>query len=590
VKISIQTRLDILRQTAAQVIAFAVCDLFPEAQLIQGAKTNSGFYVDFATFPQLHDNFLSMLEEKVFQTLRDSIEISYHEMMSENAKSFFSHKKQGVVADFLDTYESSLVGMSKIKEFYCLSDQKVLQNTSEIKALKLLKIEEITAPRDYPVEKIFRITGTACLSKRDLKEHLKKTELEKKRDHRKFGRQDQLFDQQPGCGNSLWMWFPKGTYLRKQLLKQWDEECTKHDILNIHTPTLCDEKILEESGIDGFLDESQKQLKLLGKRSELSMCSTPELQHALVYRALWHSYKELPVRFAECKEVLDLREKNNEGNGLLRSKQQTVDTTTAFINQGMALKEVKFHIERLESWASQFSMKIKWTLFGKGDQWRGTNRQWKFGEELMEKAMKDLGKDCDYFRDTQCFSGPSLVLEFIDSIGRSWQMSSIRFDFHLPQSLSLRYQNNSGEIQPPLMVVVSFFQSLEKMLALIVEHYEGKLPLWLSSEHVRVIPVAGKHISYANKLKEVFEEKGIRSIIEKRDEKLSSKVHHCLTQGTPYLLIVGDEEENNETLTVRKRDSKEIKGIKFDKFIRMILNELKDKQQIENFIQILKEV
>lgn len=558
-----------LRQSTAEVLAYTFSQLFPEALLVDCEITETGFYYDFSMKQTLTDEVIPLLEERMRCCIKEGVEIGCMEMMRENAVSYFSHLKQPYLVEQLQESREKIVRVVKIGEFVDLCPIEPLSNTNEIGAFKILHFE-LSKVRRLPV---LRIHGTAFPDKMALKKFLKRLDALKGCDHQILGKEMQLFEAvdetSPGC----WLWLPKGTLLRNLLQKWWGEQHSLSEYQPITTPSFVEVPLLKKiySRYLPYQECFFPEIEFDGKECFLN--PPQELMHALAFKC--RSSGELPVRYVEWGEILhDV--KNSSFWGLFRSRSTQTDTVSIFCSASQLYDELISSLLLIDKTVRMFGFGHHWYLRSKGRKFAGTLKQWDHVQSIMVKALDDCTIDYSLDKGNPAFYGPQIEVRITDAIGREWSGPRLGVDFNLPEKLGIYCQNQNEVTHAPTMITRSIFGSLERFIAILIEHYAGVLPFWLSPEQVRILPVSEKNAGYAEDVCAKCLQAGLRAKIDRRKESLGTKVHAAEQEKIPYYVIVGEKEEKTGSITIRKYNQNAEK-MELSSFLSSLLAEEKEK-------------
>lgn len=553
--------LTALRQAAAEILACAVLDLFPGALLVCGEASNIGFYYDFVLKQTLDEHGLVLIEERMRTLIKQNKPIQILHMMRENAMEFFKHQKQTYKIDLLACAKENIVEVFNIENFHDYCPPTTIINSQEIGAVKLFSAEPATAflPESNAV-KVIRISGTAFPNSYDLKKFLKKVEAAKAKDHRLLGKEMDLFSAPEEAGTDCWLWHPKGSFIRETLLDFWRSEHCKQGFQLIKPP------LLSKSSSD----RSKKNPKLKLEDAEYAMSSNHSAWPALVFKSKERSYRELPLRYAEYSDRFN-PEKITRLWGLFRTRNYLSDHGYIFCAIEQVLEELISSLHFIDKTVKIFGFEYHWYLCTQSEKFTGTLDSWKIGIDQLIKALDISGFNYTLDKEKKALYGPRVEVRFIDALGQEWEGPSLSMDFSHPKRFGLYYQGEDDQKHIPVMLNRSIFGSLERFIAILIEHYAGLLPLWLAPEQIRVIPVAEKNVDYANLIRNRTENSGFRVRIDYRKGSLGGKIHAAEREKIPYIFVVGDKEEKNDTIAVRTCQHEAIqKGLKLDLFLEQL--------------------
>jgi threonyl-tRNA synthetase len=566
-----------LRQSAAELLACAVTELFPGVILVDGKVTEFGFYYDFIAEQPIDANAIHLIEERVRGLIKENRTVHMMEMMRENAMMLFEHKGQSIKAQLVGDASENIVTIFHLDHFYDYCPAPYVAQTGEIPAFSILKIEhaEHYLPEEGEVE-VVRIRGTAFFEKDHLKKYVKSLKGAKKVDHRDIGKAMHLFEHMEQINSVACLWMPNGANIRKALYDFWYEAHRQQGFVFPATPNLVKKSLIKTSG---FYD-------LVTDRLEVDVCHIKDVEytippslapaHALYYRARSPSYQELPIRLAECADVC-LPCADGKLWGILGSSLVYSDQAHIFCIPGELEREVISSLQFIDKFIKIFGFECHWHLCGPGLKISGTLSRWKKVHETFIKAFEATGMPFIEEGDPSPI-GPYAEAVLVDSLGRNWKGPRFGIDFNTPERFSLRYQGADGKMHVPLMLTRTVFSSFERFIAILVEHFAGHLPSWLAPEQVRVIPVLEKNMAYADSVYRAIVEYGNRATIDSSLKQLGSKIYSAENENIPYLIVVGDKEEKNRLITVRSR-CPEMAGahMTIDAFLAQLREEIQSK-------------
>ncbi|MBA3815805.1 MAG: hypothetical protein H0X29_04660 [Parachlamydiaceae bacterium] len=539
-----------LRQSAAELLAYAVTELFPGVILVDSKVTEFGFSYDFIAEQPIDANAIHLIEEKVRGLIKEGRQVRSLEMMRENAMMLFEHKGQSIKAHIVGEARENIVTILQIDHFYDYCPAPYIAETSEVAAFKILKIERALHYLSEEGEiDVVRIRGTAFFEKDLLKKHVKSIQAAKKVDHRHIAKEMHLFGRVDEISTAAWVWMSNGASLRKVLYDFWYEIHNNQRFKFPLTPSLVKESLIKKSG---FYD-IETNMPDVGvchiKDEEYVIPPSLAPSHAMCYREKLRSYREMPIRLAECANI-SLSGAEGKLWGILNSSLVYSDSAHIFCVPAQLEGEIISSLQFIDKFIKIFGFEYHWYLCGQGQKFSGTLSRWKKVQEIFVKAFETVSMTFNEGEDSS-FAGPYVEARLVDSAGRKWKGPRLSLDFNCPERFSLRYQGPDDEMHVPIMLVRSLFGSFERFTAVLVEHFAGHFPVWLAPEQVRVIPVLEKNVAYADTVCKVIEEYGYRTTIDCRNEQLGSKIHSAENEKIPYLLIVGDKEEKLGLITVR---------------------------------------
>ncbi|HWC97436.1 MAG TPA: threonine--tRNA ligase [Candidatus Sulfopaludibacter sp.] len=547
--------LEVYRHSTAHLLAAAVLELYPETKLGIGPPIENGFYYDFDRPTPFTPDDLEKIEKKMR-------EIQARALPYERV---YTHKEEG-----LKKYSEAWMKCELIEERageifteYTLGAQFIdfcrgphVPNTSKIKAFKLLSIAGAYWKGDEHRKQLQRIYGTAFFSQKDLDEYLKQVEEAKKRDHRKLGRELDLFSIQELAGPGLIFFHTKGGIIRKQLEDWMRDEYLKRGYSLVYTPHVARFDLWKTSGHAGFYAQNMfSRMELDDAEYQLKPMNCPF--HILIYADKQHSYRELPVRLGELGTVYRY-ERSGVLNGLFRVRGFTQDDAHIFCTPDQIENEVvdclQFAVDTLTTYGfTKYSAELSTWDGGASGKYDGTPEQWALGENALKRACERLDVKARIVPDEAAFYGPKIDVKLVDAIGRPWQLSTVQFDFTLPRRFQLEYIGEDGQKHQPLMVHRALYGSIERFFGILIEHYAGAFPLWLAPVQAIVLPITDRQLEFARGVQKQLDAAGIRSTVDDRSEKVNLKIRDAQLQKIPYMLVVGDREQQNGQVAVRNR-------------------------------------
>jgi threonyl-tRNA synthetase len=547
--------LEVYRHSTAHLLAAAVLELYPETKLGIGPPIENGFYYDFDRPTPFTPEDLEKIEAKM------------REIQARNLpyERVYTRKEEG-----LKKYSEAWMKCQLIEERageifteYTLGPQFIdfcrgphVPSTSKIKAFKLLSIAGAYWKGDEHNKQLQRIYGTAFFSQKDLDEYLKQVEEAKKRDHRKLGRELDLFSIQELAGPGLIFFHPKGGIIRKQLEDWMRDEYLKRGYSLVYTPHVARFELWKTSGHAGFYAQNMfSRMELDDAEYQLKPMNCPF--HILIYADKQHSYRELPVRLGELGTVYRY-ERSGVLNGLFRVRGFTQDDAHIFCTPEQIENEVvdclQFAVDTLTTYGfTKYSAELSTWDGGASGKYDGTPEQWALGENALKNACERLNVNAKIVPDEAAFYGPKIDVKLVDAIGRPWQLSTVQFDFTLPRRFQLEYIGEDGQKHQPLMVHRALYGSIERFFGILIEHYAGAFPVWLAPVQAIVLPITDRQLEYAHSVQKQLDAAGIRSSVDDRSEKVNLKIRDAQLQKIPYMLVVGDREQQNGQVAVRNR-------------------------------------
>jgi threonyl-tRNA synthetase len=544
-----EANLEILRHSASHLLAHAVLELFPGTKTGIGPAVEDGFYYDFLREKPFTPEDLEAIENKMKELSRADIPIIKKELSREKAIRLFEDLDQELKVELIKERAGETVSCYQQGDFIDFCRGPHMSSTKQIRHFKILSSSGAYWKGEEGGTPLQRIYGTAFFTKKDLREHLRMQEEAKKRDHRKLGTELDLFSFHESLGGGLIIWHPKGSAVRWTIEEFWRQEHFQEDYELIFSPHVAKLDVWRTSGHTEFYDALYPPLKSEDIEYQLKPMNCPF--HIMVYNSTQRSYRELPLRWAELGTVYRY-ERSGVLHGLLRVRGFTQDDAHIFCRPDQLEKE----IERTISFALRI---LKTFGFSKYDVFLstcpekhcGAKEDWSKATAALEKAMNKVGLNFKVDEGEGVFYGPKIDIKIKDALNRSWQCTTIQLDFNLAERFDLTYIGEDGEAHRPYMIHRALLGSLERFFGILIEHYKGNFPLWLAPVQVNIIPIADRHNSYAEELHKTLKKNKIRSLVDSRREKVGYKIRDAEMQKIPLILIVGDKEVENNTVSVR---------------------------------------
>ena len=547
--------LEVYRHSTAHLLAAAVLELFPETQLGIGPPTEAGFFYDFLRPTPFSPEDLEKIEKRMWEI--QSRDLPYQRVMTPKDEGLRKYADQKMKIELITEKADNIFSEYTLgPHFIDFCRGPHVPSTSRLKAFKLLSIAGAYWKGDEKNDQLQRIYGTAFFSKKELDDYLKKLEEAKKRDHRKLGRELDLFSIQDLAGPGLIFFHPKGGTIRR-ILEDWmRDQCVRRGYSLVVTPHVARIDLYKTSGHANFYSENMfSRMELDDAEYQLKPMNCPG--HILIYADKQRSYRDLPVRLAELGTVYRY-ERSGVMHGLLRVRGFTQDDAHIFCTPEQIEDEVvnclQFAIDTLNTFGfDKYEAELSTWDGGASGKYDGTPDQWSMAEDALRKATARLGMDAKVMTDEAAFYGPKIDVKLVDAIGRLWQLSTVQFDFTLPRRFGLKYIAEDGHAHQPLMVHRALFGSVERFFGILVEHYAGAFPLWLAPVQVAILPITDRQTEYGKQLKQRLTDAGLRVTLDDRNEKVNLKIREAQLQKVPYMLVVGDREAQDGTVSVRNR-------------------------------------
>lgn len=538
--------------TSAHVLAQAVKRLYPETKCAIGPAIENGFYYDFEFAFSFSDEHLKAIEEEMRSIVKESLSLQVSEKSKQEAIAYMEQAEEPykleLIRELEDDVRISFYKQGEYEEF-CAGPH--ISNVCQIKAFKLLSVAGAYWRGDEKNAMLTRIYGISFPKASQLEEHLRMMEEAKARDHRKLGKELGLFtifDEGPG----LPVFLPKGMIVKNLLIDYWRNIHRKEGYVEVSTPIMLNRSLWETSGHWDFYRDSMYSLQVEDEDYAIKPMSCPG--GMLVYKLQPKSYKELPIRMAELG-LVHRNEKSGTLHGLMRVRSFTQDDAHIFMREDQVMDEIQGVMRLIDEVYSKFGFSYEIELSTRPEHSIGSDEDWELATRALEQAVVGMGKSYVVNEGDGAFYGPKLDFHLKDSIGRTWQCGTIQLDFQLPQRFEIDYIGADGEKHRPIMLHRVVFGSIERFIGILIEHYAGKFPAWLAPVQVKILPVSDKYVDYAKKVAEKLENAEVRVELDLRNEKLGYKIREARMDKVPYMVIVGENEQKNGSVSVRQRDA-----------------------------------
>jgi threonyl-tRNA synthetase len=565
---------DIYRHSVAHLLAHAVKELFPDVKLGIGPATEDGFFYDFLKDTPFTEEDLKRIEEKMREIARMNLPIIRKEISKEEAKNLFSQRGEILKLELLDEIEDDVVTIYEQGGFVDLCRGPHLENTSYInpKGFKLLSISSAYWKGEEGNPSLQRIKGTAFPTEEELADYLHFLEEAEKRDHRVLGRTLELFSIEEEAGAGLVFWHPKGAIVRKIIEDFWKEEHIKRGYQLVYTPHIARADLWRISGhLEMYKENMYPPMQFEGVEYLLKPMNCPF--HILIYKSKQRSYRDLPIRYAELGTVYRY-ERSGVLHGLLRVRGFTQDDAHIFCTPENLKREIEDVLELAHFMMRRFGFReYVHKLSTRPEKYAGTLERWEMAEGILKEVLEERGIEYIVDEGGGVFYGPKIDISLRDSLGRLWQGPTIQVDFNLPERFNITYIGADGKEHTVVMVHRAVLGSLERFMGTLIEHYAGALPLWLSPIQVRILPIAERHIPYAEEVAGAIRERNFRVEVDARNETLNYRIREAQMAKIPYALIVGDREMASKTVSPRKRGGENLPQMSVEEFLNHLTNE-----------------
>ncbi len=562
--------------TTSHIMAQAIKRLYPEIKLAIGPSIDNGFYYDFDTDKPFTPEMLEAIEKEMKKIIKEDLSIERFELPRKEAIKLMEEKEEPYKVELInDLPEDAIISFYKQGDFTDLCAGPHLMSTGKVKAVKLLSSSGAYWRGNENNKMLQRIYGISFPKASQVDEYVNMIEEAKKRDHRKLGKELELFffdETAPGMA----YWMPKGFTMMNTLIDFWRKEHKKRGYQEFSGPQLNSSELWK---ISGHWDHYKEDMFVLtdvdGNEQALKPMNCPN--SIKIYQSKLRSYKDLPLRFNDV-DVIHRNEKSGQLNGLFRVRMFRQDDSHNYITEEQIGSEIKDIIEIAKQLYSVFGLEYKLTLSTRPEEdFMGEIETWNKAENDLRNVLDEIcGKGNYQINEGDgAFYGPKIDIKMKDCLGREWQMGTVQLDFQLPQRFNLHYIDKDGNKKTPIMVHRALFGSFDRFIGIITEHFAGAFPTWLAPVQVKILPIADAHKEYAEKLKEQLEELDIRVELDEREEKIGYKIREAQLQKIPYMLIIGDKEVEANAVGVRSRKDGDIGAMSVEDFINKIKEEIK---------------
>ena len=561
--------------TASHIMAQAVKRLYPNAKLTIGPAIENGFYYDFDVDEPFTPENLESIEKEMKKIVKEAPEIERFELAPDEAIKLMEEKGEPYKVELIQEHaeKGEPISFYKQGEFTELCAGPHLMDMKAVKAFKLTNCTGAYWRGDAKNKMLCRVYGVAFPKASMLDEYLQMLEEAKKRDHRKIGKELELFTiMEEGPGFPFFL--PKGMILKNTLVDYWRDIHRKAGYDEIQTPMMLNRALWERSGHWDHYKENMYTTVIDDTDFAVKPMNCPG--GILVYKTKMHSYKDLPLRMGELG-LVHRHELSGALHGLMRVRCFTQDDAHIFMTREQIKDEIKGVVSLIDQVYSTFGFEYHIELSTQPEDSMGSKEDWDIATDALRKAITELGYDYEVNEGDGAFYGPKLDFHLTDCLGRTWQCGTIQLDFQLPERFELEYVGADGEKHRPIMIHRVVFGSIERFIGILTEHFAGAYPTWLAPVQVKLLPIADRHLGYLEKVKEVLESKGIRCEIDDRSEKIGFKIRSAQLEKIPYMLLAGDKDIENGTISVRSRKNGDEGATTTDEFIARILEEIETK-------------
>ncbi len=568
---------EIYRHSTSHLMAQAVKQLFPEAKVAIGPAVDDGFYYDFDIDHPFTPEDLEKIERKMAELVKADAPFVRNEVTKDEAIRFFSERGEQYKVEILrDLPDGERISQYQQGDFVDLCRGPHVPSTGKIKAFKLLTIAGAYWRGDERNKMLQRIYGTSFPSQKELTAHLEKIEEAKRRDHRKLGKELDLFSIHQEAGAGLIYWHPKGAVLRRVIEDFWKDTHVERGYDLVTIPHIAHSSLWRTSGHYDFYRENMYTLGIDEEEYVLKPMNCPG--HILIYKNKVHSYRDLPIRYAELGTVYRY-ERSGTLHGMLRVRGFTQDDAHIFCTPEQLVKEVVGVLDLTEYMLKTFgfehySVELSVRDPNNKQKYAGTDEQWQRAEEALIEALRVKGLPYKRMEGEAVFYGPKIDTKLIDALGRGWQGPTTQFDFNLPSRFDVAYVGEDGKKHHAYMVHRTVLGSMERFVGALIEHYAGVFPTWLSPVQVKILPIGDRHIDYARQIESALRKQKFRPEVDARDEKISQKIRVAQVEQIPYMLIIGDKEVAEQTVSLRHRRKGDVGSLTIEQLLCQLSDEV----------------
>ena len=555
------------RHTTSHILAQAVKKLYPDAKLAIGPAIDDGFYYDFEFSSPISSDDFKAIEKEMKKIVKERLPMERFTLPREEAIALMKERNESYKVELIeDLPEDAVISFFRQGDFVDLCAGPHLSNTGYVKAFRLTSLAGAYWRGNEKNKMLTRIYGTSFPDKEQLEAHLARIEEAKKRDHRKLGKELGLFTlMEEGPGFPFFL--PKGMILKNTLIDYWRKLHEREGYQEISTPILLNKKLWETSGHWDHYRENMYTTEIDEEEFAVKPMNCPG--GMLVYKSQPRSYRDLPLRIGELG-LVHRHEKSGQLHGLMRVRCFTQDDAHIFMTQEQITDEIKGVMRLINEVYSKFGFIYHVELSTRPENSIGSDEDWELATQGLRKALEEIGMEYVVNEGDGAFYGPKIDFHLEDSLGRTWQCGTIQLDFQLPMRFEAEYMGADGEKHRPIMIHRVVYGSIERFIGILIEHYAGKFPLWLAPVQVKVLPISEKFFGYAGDILQSLKAAGIRCEMDNRDEKIGYKIRSAQMEKVPYMLIVGQKEEESQTVSVRSREDGDLGSFALEDFDRTV--------------------
>lgn len=576
IKKQIDEKLHMMRHSLAHVLAKAIMQIYPKAKLTIGPAIEDGFYYDIDLDEPITPDKYAEIEKRMNEIIRKGEEFIRQEVSRDEALKMFAGNeyKEELIKELPEDEVISVYYLGN--DFVDLCRGPHVESTRSLQnaAFKIHAVNGAYWRGNENNKMLQRVYAYGFKSKKELSEHIIMLEEAKKRDNRKLGKELELFMISPE-GPGFPFYLPNGMIVRNLLIDYWRELHTKAGYKEVSTPIMLSQHLWQTSGHWDHYKNNMYTSKIDDTLFAIKPMNCPG--GILVYKNSPHSYKELPLRIGELG-IVHRHEKSGELGGLMRVRCFTQDDAHIFMMPSQIKDEIKGVVQLIDTVYKLFGFTYHVELSTRPENSMGSDEDWEHATKALQDALDELKIDYVINEGDGAFYGPKIDYHLADAIGRTWQCGTIQLDFQLPQRFELEYTGEDGQKHRPIMIHRVVYGAIDRFMGILIEHFAGAFPVWLAPEQVRVLPITDRNNEYANSICQILKDNGVRATVDERNEKVGYKIREAHNMKVPYLIIVGDDEQANGTISLRGRGGENQSGLKMQDFVERILQEIKTKK------------
>lgn len=567
--------IEVIRHSTSHIMAQAVKRLYKDAKLAIGPSIENGFYYDFDIETPLTTEDIEKIEKEMNNIVKENLKFERFDVSREEAINMMAERNEDYKLELIrDLPEDEKISLYKQGDYLDLCRGPHIPSTKYAKAFKLTSVAGAYWRGNENNKMLQRVYGAAFSNKDQLDTYLHNLEEAKKRDHRKLGKELKLFTFAPE-GPGFPFFLPKGVVLKNTLIDFWRELHREAGYVEVETPIMLNKKLWETSGHWYHYKENMYTSTIDEEEFALKPMNCPG--GMLIYKSEAHSYRDFPMRVGELGRV-HRHELSGALHGLMRVRAFTQDDAHIFMLPEQIKSEIKGVVELIDKVYSKFGFKYHVELSTRPEDSMGSDEEWNLAEESLKGALEELNLDFIINEGDGAFYGPKIDFHLEDSIGRTWQCGTIQLDFQLPQRFELEYVGSDGEKHRPIVIHRVIFGSIERFIGILIEHFAGKFPTWLAPVQVKILPISDKFNDYSEGVKNRLNSSGIRVEMDYRNEKIGYKIREARNERVPYIIVIGEKEEKENTISLRSRKNDDEGSVKLQELIERINKEVKNKE------------